>query len=156
MGARHRGRELAFQILFQMDLGQESLGYTLMYFGELKNVPSEAARFAEDLARGTSENLASIDKLIAEHSKNWDFKRLNSVDRALMRLGSYEILHREDIPAEVTLNECIEMAKRYGSEDSASFVNGILDQIRKDSAPQKSKSNKARPATRKGKKKVAV
>jgi N utilization substance protein B len=137
MGTRHRGRELAFQILFQMDLGRESVGYALQYFIDLKTAHQEAAAFAEELARGASENLKDIDALITQQSKNWDFKRLNSVDRALMRLGTYELIHRPDIPAEVTLNECIELAKGYGSEESPAFVNGILDQIRKEQAPGK-------------------
>jgi N utilization substance protein B len=137
MGTRHRGRELAFQILFQMDLGRDSIGYALQYFLDLKAAHKEAAAFAEELARGASEHLKEIDALITQQSKNWDFKRLNSVDRALMRLGVFELIHRADIPAEVTLNECIELAKGYGSEESPAFVNGILDQIRKEHAPAK-------------------
>jgi N utilization substance protein B len=137
MGTRHRGRELAFQILFQMDLGREGLGYAIQYFLDLKSAHKDAAAFAEALARGASEHLKEIDARITEISKNWDFKRLNSVDRALMRLGCYELIHREDIPAEVTINECIELAKAYGSEESPAFVNGILDQIRKAHAPAK-------------------
>ena len=137
MGTRRRGRELAFQILFQMDLGRDSLGYAIQYFIDLKIAQKDAALFAEDLARGASENLKEIDALITQYSKNWDFKRLSSVDRALLRLGVYELTRRPEIPAEVTLNECIELAKAYGSEESPSFVNGLLDQIRKEHAPDK-------------------
>ena len=151
MGTRHRGRELAFQILFQMDLGREGLGYAIQYFLDLKVAAKDAAVFAEELARGASENLKEIDALITQQSKNWDFKRLNSVDRALMRLGVYELIHRPDIPAEVTLNECIELAKSYGSEESPAFVNGILDQIRKAHAPGKAGSKPSGKSRRRSK-----
>jgi len=151
MGIRHRGRELAFQILFQMDLGREGLGYAMQYFLDLKAAAKEAAAFAEELARGASENLAEIDALITQQSKNWDFKRLNSVDRALMRLGVYELIHRPDIPAEVTLNECIELAKSYGSEESPAFVNGILDQIHKEHVPGKAGGRARAKSRRRGK-----
>jgi N utilization substance protein B len=155
MGTRHRGRELAFQILFQMDLGRESIGYAVQYFLDLKAAHKDAAAFAEELARGTSEHLKEIDALITLQSKNWDFKRLNSVDRALMRLGVYELIHRQDIPAEVTLNECIELAKGYGSEESPAFVNGILDQIRKEHAPDKALGSKGPRRRRAGRAKAA-
>lgn len=148
MGTRRRGRELAFQILFQMDLGRESLEYAIEHFLDLKSAQKDAAAFAEDLARGAAENLKEIDVLITLQSKNWDFKRLNSVDRALIRLGVFELIHRSDIPAEVTLNECIELAKAYGSEESPAFVNGILDPIRKEHVPGKSTGKPRRPRAR--------
>jgi N utilization substance protein B len=154
MGARHRGRELAFQILFQMDLGREGVAYAIQYFLDFKNAQKEVAAFAESLASGASEHLKEIDAHITAYSKNWDFKRLNSVDKALMRLGCYELLHRQDIPAEVTLNECIELAKAYGSEESPAFVNGILDQIRKEHAPEKplGRPRRTKPKFRKAEK----
>ena len=155
MGTRHRGRALGFQILFQMDLGRDSIGYAVQYFIDLKTAQKDAAAFAEELARGASEQLKDIDALITQYSKNWDFKRLNSVDRALLRLGVYELIHRPDIPSEVTLNECIELAKAYGSEESPAFVNGLLDQIRKEHAPDKAAgkagASKRRPKSRRPK-----
>jgi N utilization substance protein B len=156
MGTRRRGRELAFQILFQMDLGRDSIGYAIQYFLDLKTAQKDAAAFAEALARGASENLKEIDALISQQSKNWDFKRLNSVDKALMRLGAYELIHELGIPAEVTLNECIELAKAYGSEESPAFVNGILDQIRKDHAPLKAAPRPASESKRRRPKKKAA
>ena len=78
-------------------------------------------------------------------SKNWDFKRLSSVDRGLLRLGVFELLHCPEIPPEVTLNECIELAKSYGTDESAAFVNGILDQVRREQGGAKN-PGKAKPA----------
>jgi N utilization substance protein B len=153
MGVRRRGRELAFQVLFQMDLGREGLDYAVEHFLDLKTANKDAAAFAVELATGAGSALKEIDARISAISKNWDFKRLNSVDRALMRLGAHEILSRPDIPAEVTINECVELAKAYGSEESPAFVNGILDQIHKESAEKAETSPKrpSRPRKRAGK-----
>lgn len=148
MGPRRRGRELAFQILYQMDLGRDSIEYVLRHFEDLKRAKDEARSFAQELSRGAAENLPDTDALITACAKNWDFKRLSSVDRALLRLGAYELLHRPDIPAEVTLNECIEMAKSYGTDDSPGFVNGILDQIRREKAPPEASKSQSGPKKR--------
>jgi N utilization substance protein B len=130
-----------------MDLGREELAYAMQHFIGLKTAQKDAAVFAQELAKGAAAHLAEIDAIISRQSKNWDFKRLNSVDRALIRLGAHELMHREDIPAEVSLNECIELAKAYGSEESPAFVNGILDQIRKDHAPSKQERRVSKKAS---------
>lgn len=132
MGIRRRGRELAFQVLYQMDLGRTTIDYALEHFIDLKTAQAKAGDFAVSLAKGAALALDEIDAMIRAMSKNWDFKRLSSVDRALLRLGVFELLYRPEIPAEVTLNECIELAKSYGTDESAGFVNGILDQVRRE------------------------
>ena len=134
MGARRRGRELAFQVLFQMDVGSAGVNYALLNFQDLKHAQKPAADFAAELATGASEKMAEIDEAITKVSKNWNFARLATVDRAILRLGAYELLYRPEIPPEVTMNECIELAKSFGTDDSAAFVNGVLDQLRKDAA----------------------
>ena len=131
MGRRHRGRELAFQVLFQLDQGDNSLSQVLKHFNDLKTANAEARQFAEELAKGASLKSEEIDRLITATAKNWSLKRLASVDRALLRLGAYELLYRDDIPPEVSLDECVELAKVYGSDESPAFLNGVLDTLRK-------------------------
>jgi N utilization substance protein B len=120
-----------------MDLGRTTLDYALEHFIDLKTAQAKAGDFAVNLATGAAEALEGTDALIRALSKNWDFGRLSSVDRALLRLGVFELLHRPEIPAEVTLNECIELAKSYGTDESAGFVNGILDQVRREHGAEK-------------------
>ncbi len=148
MGPRRRGRELAFQVLYQMDLGDSAIAYALKHFNELGRAKPEAAAFAKKLAKAAAAKQEESDALISSLAKNWDLKRLSSVDRALLRLGAYEIRHSKDVPAEVAINECIELAKAYGTDDSPGFVNGILDQVKKLSedrpaAPKKRAKPKA-------------
>jgi N utilization substance protein B len=129
MGQRHRGRELAFQLLFQTDLTGDRINAVVARFQDLKKANAEAARLAEDLAVGAFEAQAGTDALIRAAAKNWKLERLLSVDRALLRLGVFELEQRPDTPAEVVLDECIELAKDYGSDESAAFVNGVLDTL---------------------------
>lgn len=151
MGARRRGRELAFQILYQTDLGGLTQSEAVERFEDLHKAKASARDFALELSQGAGELLPELDALIGSQSKNWTFSRLASVDRALLRLGAFEILHREDVPFEVTLNECIELAKVYGTEESPAFINGILDQIRKQQGGAKKPGKKAASPRKKAK-----
>jgi N utilization substance protein B len=85
--------------------------------------------FVERLVKGTMDHLTSLDELIARCSLNWKVPRMGIVDRNILRLSAYELAFENDVPSRVTLNEAIELAKRYGTEDSGAFVNGILDRI---------------------------
>jgi N utilization substance protein B len=129
MGQRHRGRELAFQLLFQTDLTGDRINAVVARFQDLKKANAEAAGLAEDLAVGAFQAQAETDALIRAAAKNWKLERLLSVDRALLRLGVFELGQRPDTPTEVVLDECIELAKDYGSDESAAFVNGVLDTL---------------------------
>jgi N utilization substance protein B len=129
MGQRHRGRELAFQLLFQTDLTGDRINAVVARFQDLKKANAEAATLAEDLAVGAYQAQAETDALIRGAAKNWKLERLLSVDRALLRLGVFELGQRPDTPTEVVLDECIELAKDYGSDESAAFVNGVLDTL---------------------------
>jgi N utilization substance protein B len=129
MGQRHRGRELAFQLLFQTDLTGDRINAVVARFQDLKKANAEAAALAEDLAVGAFQAQANTDALIRAAAKNWKLERLLSVDRALLRLGVFELGQRPDTPTEVVLDECIELAKDYGSDESAAFVNGVLDTL---------------------------
>ena len=136
MGDRRRGRELALQILFQIDLGKEEKPLTLedcrKDFLENQDENPEIKDFAYQLAKGTLENLEKIDALIKERLQNWDFSRIATVDRNIIRAAVYELVFRDEIPVAVTINEAIEIAKDYSGKESSKFVNGILDKIKKD------------------------
>lgn len=136
MTTRRQGRELALQVLYSKDLVQDvnvALKRVVDSFAEGEEpmlvVDSKSCAFASDLINGVVANLSEIDGRIAEKSKHWSMARMARVDLNILRLAVYELLFRSDIPKNVTMNEAIEVAKKFGSEDSASFVNGILDEI---------------------------
>jgi N utilization substance protein B len=155
MGKRHEARERAVQFLFQHDLNPpENLELELAHFwgaqrstaledekapsvwgprAELPPPTAEEAEirlFADPLILGVLKHCEEIDTLIKSHAKNWDFHRLAAVDRNVMRLAIFEMLHREDIPPVVSINEAVDIAKKFSTQDSGKFVNGILDKIR--------------------------
>ena len=155
MGKRREARERAIQFLFQHDLNPpENLDLALAHFwnsqravaladekgdahwGEQVELPPATVQetatrlFADPLIRGTVEHRAEADELIKKHAKNWDLHRIAAVDRNIMRLAIYEMLHREDIPPVVSINEAVDIAKKFSTEDSGKFVNGILDKIK--------------------------
>jgi len=124
---RREGREAAIQYLYQHDLNRD--GAREAYY-KLRGVSPSARRFCDTLLDGVAAHLAEIDDLIAGHADNYEFERISAVDRAVLRLAVHEILHCPDIPAVVSINEAIEIAKKYSGENSGAFVNGILDNIR--------------------------
>lgn len=136
MRVRTRGRELALQFLFQLDFQDEEYRAELDRFLDetLAGVANahEAKQYARALVDGVSRHKGDLDALIAKAATNWELDRMAAVDRNALRIGCYELLHSEDIPMKVAINEAIELAKRYSTEASGAFVNGILDRIRKD------------------------
>lgn len=129
MGRRHRARELALQILFQLDSGQENLKESLKTFWLLHRHPKEIKEFANRLVEGTQENLKAINEKIVRYTEHWEIERMAVVDRNVLRLGAYEILYCPDIPIKVSLNEAVELAKKFSTEKSGQFVNALLDRI---------------------------
>jgi transcription antitermination protein NusB len=136
LSTRRDGRELALQALYSKDLVQDAnfaLKRIIESFGEGEEptleVDSKAYAFASELVNGVVAHLSDIDRRIAEKSKHWSMARMARVDLNILRLAVFELLYRQDIPKNVTMNEAIEVAKKFGAEDSASFVNGILDEI---------------------------
>ncbi len=138
MGSRRRGREIALQILYQLDVQEQlsddqALALFWRHFAESSNEgvkedgDDEARGFAERLVRGVRERLGEIDALLARASKNWRLERMARVDRNLLRLALWELKWSSDVPAMVAINEAIEIAKRFGTSESPAFVNGILD-----------------------------
>lgn len=129
MGSRRRGRELALQILYAIDVNPSGLQPTPEQLLEGEEVFTDSLDFAQQLVRGVTENRAVIDGKIEEKSKNWSIHRMTKVDLNILRIGTYELLFRGEIPKNVTINEAIEVSKKYGTEDSSAFINGILDEI---------------------------
>jgi N utilization substance protein B len=133
MGKRRKAREFALQILFQLNLRQEKLKDEMLEgFWDANPTSQDVKEYTTILVRGTIENLREIDKIVTNFAENWTIERMASVDRNILRFATYELLHRYDIPSTVIINEAIEIAKRYGTEESGSFINGILDRIAKE------------------------
>lgn len=131
MGLRREARELALQMLYALDVNP-SVGVTdtLQTFREEHAaVTSRVRQFAEDLVRGVLQQRELIDRAIEARSKNWSLTRMPRVDLNVMRMAAYELMFRPDIPKKVSINEAIEIARRFGDKESPSFVNGILDEI---------------------------
>jgi N utilization substance protein B len=125
VGTRREARELALQTLYQLDLtGEEDVGIGVHFGGD-----AEAIAFARELVDGVRRERERIDALISGASEHWRLPRLSRVDLSLLRLSTFELLACPDIPASVTIDEAVEIARRFGSEDSAAFVNGVLDAI---------------------------
>lgn len=127
---RRKAREYALQLLFQLDFTGTS--YTFQArddFWSDKNESGEVRDFAEGLVKGTVDHIEEIDKVIEKVTENWAMKRMAAVDRNILRFAAYEIFFRKDIPSAVTINEALEIAKKYSSSESASFLNGVLDKL---------------------------
>ena len=129
MGARREGRELALQALYSLDLNPMDARESLRLLRENSRVAAAVRGFAEELVAGVVEKRQELDRIIDEQSKNWAISRMTKVDLNILRLATFELLFRSDIPKSVTMNEAIEVAKKYGTEESPSFINGVLDVI---------------------------
>lgn len=116
-------------MLYAQDLNPEADHPSLPRESEDVRIPFDSLDFAEELIRGVRENAAEIDRIIAEKSRNWSLARMSRVDLCILRMAVFELICRDDIPKNVTINEAIEVAKKYGTEDSPAFVNGILDEV---------------------------
>jgi len=132
MGSRRKGRESALQMLFQMDVSGVGAEQAVQSFWAHLCATREGEAFANDLVRGWAERREEIDGIIRDVSQHWRLERMAKVDRNILRLATYELMALDDVPRRVTLNEAVELAKRFGSEGSAGFVNGVLDRIASD------------------------
>jgi transcription antitermination protein NusB len=132
VGVRREGRELALQALYSMDLNPLEMRTTLQLFRENVHAKGPVRAFAEDLVAGVISHREEIDRLIEQKSKNWAISRMGKVDLNILRLAAFELHYRDDIPKNVTINEAIEVAKKFGTEESPAFVNGILDELSSD------------------------
>jgi N utilization substance protein B len=128
-GPRHKGRECALQIMYQVDTGADPLQASVDFFSHFA-LNEDGRDFASTLVQGTAQNLEEIDQKITLHSDKWRLDRMAMVDRNVLRLATFELFHAQHPqPPKVILNEWIEVAKRYGAEHSGAFVNGILDSM---------------------------
>lgn len=132
MGSRRKSREYALKILFQQEFTGQPLKEVVAVFWQENSVPDDIREFTNGLVEGTLRNLKEIDHLIEGASTNWKMSRMASVDRNLLREATYELIYLDDIPPSVTINEAVEIAKKFGTEESPSFINGILDKIGKE------------------------
>jgi N utilization substance protein B len=134
MKKRSRARELALQFLYQYDLrGEEFLPEARTFLRDEES-DKGTREFALHLIRGTTKHLDEVNELISQVAKNWDIDRMAVIDRNVLRLATYELLLCDDIPPKVAINEAIELGKRYSTQNSGGFINGILDKI-KDRTP---------------------
>lgn len=130
---RRKAREYALQILFQIDFTNKKIDRkNLDEFWSDKKENREVRKFADELVTGVLENLDETDIRIEKVTENWVLKRMAAVDRNILRIAGYEILYRKDIPSAVTINEALEIAKKYSTSEAASFLNGILDRLARD------------------------
>jgi transcription antitermination protein NusB len=130
---RRKAREYALQILFQIDFTDKKIDRkNLDEFWSDKKENREVRKFADELITGVLENLDETDIRIEKVTENWVLKRMAAVDRNILRIAGYEILYRKDIPSAVTINEALEIAKKYSTSEAASFLNGILDRLARD------------------------
>lgn len=131
MGMRRKAREAALKILFEADFNKVSLGSIADRMITEQQLEIEVSQFLQKLLDEYRDHEADVNNLIEKYSSNWKLSRMASVDRNILRLGACEILFFRDIPKNVTINEYLEIAKKYGTEESSSFINGILDKIEK-------------------------
>ncbi len=129
MGSRRKAREAALQILYQMDLSGEDAERAIELYREHLGQDDDTDEFVVTLVRGCAGALPEIDAKIREVSRHWRLERMARVDRNILRLATFELMRLPQVPARVTLNEAVELAKRFGNEDSSAFVNGVLDRI---------------------------
>ena len=132
-GPRRQAREAALQILYLWEVGRtDSAAAIEAYFSGHAPEAAESVRsFATMLVEGTVADLAGIDATIARHSTNWRLDRLAVIDRLILRLAIWELRHSGDVPAAVVLNEAVELARRFSTDEAAGFVNGVLDAVRR-------------------------
>jgi len=131
MASRRKSRELALQMLFQWEVGAHSPGQVLAGFLSSQKADAEVKEFARRLFEGTVANVNSIDPLLRRHAEHWKLERMAAVDRNVLRLALYELIHEPDVPPAVVINEALELARRFSAADSVEFVNGVLDAVRK-------------------------
>lgn len=140
---RTQARECALQILYQYEMNPEPMPEILKKFwSQQEETFSEEVRsFAEKLALGTVEHQAEIDKVVERYADNWELSRMAMIDRNIMRFATYELLYLADVPPKVTLNEAVNLAKKFSQEESGKFVNGILDKINHTEKPKTPKDH---------------
>lgn len=133
MATRRRGREVALQLLFQLEASEVSPAQAVAFYRACFAEGAMPDTFSLKLFHGVADNLQKVDGIIDKSSENWRLDRMSRVDRNILRLGVFELLMHDDVPLRVAINEAVELAKRFGTAESAAFVNGILDRVARES-----------------------
>jgi N utilization substance protein B len=131
MGKRTKARECAFQMLYQWDLTREPMDRVAGLYWRVRSTTDETRARAEEMARGAQRELESLDAAITAALTNWRFDRIAVVDRTILRLATWELMHEPHTPSSVVIDEAVEMAKRFSDAESPGFVNGVLDAVRR-------------------------
>jgi len=129
MGRRHQAREIALQLLYEYDARGVEIEDVIRGYMAGRRLNQQARQDAEEFARGVVSKIAAIDRLLERAAENWSLKRMLAVDRSILRLASYEIVFGQTAPA-VAIDEALRLAKRFSSEDSPAFINGVLDRVK--------------------------
>ena len=132
MGARTTAREAALQMLYAVEATGGGAEHVIGDFWRELPGDAEGRDYADQIVRGVSENPTHVDDLIRTASKNWRVERMTRVDRNILRIGAWELEQSREVPRAVIIDEAVELAKRYGTEESSAFVNGVLDRIAED------------------------
>lgn len=135
MSLRTKAREFAMQMLFQWDMSQQDPAKLKAKFWKSAKAADKTREFANQLFEGAANDVAALDEIIGKHCENWRFERLAAIDRAILRLAIHE-MSSTDTPPKVVLNEAVELAKKFSSEESGAFVNGVLDAVHKSLTTQ--------------------
>jgi N utilization substance protein B len=134
--SRRGAREAAVQMLYQWEVGRDPILEVVQVFwthgpSAAQPIPDDLRTFANTLANGVADAVETIDPMIVEAAENWRIERMNVLDRLILRLAIYEFLHEPETPAKVIINEALELARTFSTDDSVRFINGILDAVRK-------------------------
>ena len=145
MRKRTLARETALRITYQAEMTRRPISVAVeVYWNEAQAIDPDIRSFADRIAMGVERHAAVIDEKISQYADNWQIKRMAVIDRNILRIGVFELLFAADIPPKVTINEAVELAKKYGDLESSKFVNGILDKIHKtETMSKESKESKA-------------
>ncbi len=135
MASRRKGRILAFQALYSWEATKppvsQLLDFQWLDDDKRQSLDEAVSAFARFLISGTIESIEEVDSTIKKHLRNWDFSRLNRVDLAVLRMSVYALIHQDDVPASIVIDEAVDISKEFGTDDSYRFVNGVLDAVRK-------------------------
>lgn len=132
MRKRTQAREYALQLLYKYDIDKDSMSDWESFWQGQNEENQDIKDFTQEIVLGTIQHLEDIDKKISCFAENWELGRMAIVDRNVLRAGSFELLYLKDIPAKVSINEAVDLAKKYAGDESGKFVNGILDRIKAD------------------------
>jgi N utilization substance protein B len=134
LGTRRKAREIALQILYQLEVNPLDPQEALKLFWQTVSTSGPVKEFAARIVEGVQQYREEIDAVIKRYSEHWRLDRMDRVDKSILRMGVYELLYCDDIPVKVALNEAIDLGKKFGTEESGAFINGILDRISKNEA----------------------